>query len=115
MTEAAESDTYPPAPTAPATKKPGVSPEVKRLGTVTVGRSGYAPYALTLLQDKHNPNLWHAVELSEVTFKQARHLEPAWDGERRGGAMGRIEEALLTRTMIGDCDWASEYSKRGGR
>ena len=87
------------------------------MGRKVLNKSGTAPYAVCLLIDKDQYGRFHAVELTEVTFKKVRHLEPSGAAEGRGDALNRLEVALFNRTMNDrDApDWYTATMKRGRR
>ncbi len=87
---------------------------MQKLGRQTATASGRAPVAYAILPHKTKPGLFFAVELREVSFKDAEVLEPSGSAERRGGCLARVETAVLERTMRNGDGWQTNYMRKGG-
>ena len=66
-----------------------------------------------MLPHKTKPGIWFAAELHQVSFKDVKVLEPSGQAERRGGALGRLEHAIVFRTMKTAGGWLSNYLRLG--
>lgn len=75
--------------------------------------SGRASHALLIIPADEHGNLTFAVEISDVTFKRARILEPSGSPETRGYSMERVHEAVLERTFDEQLGWFSKRSREG--
>lgn len=105
-----------PTVTSPASKSAKkTDPSITEAGRLTATAPGRCPVALTMLPSAHHPEVYYAAEIFDVRFGRVELLDRSHDGERRGGAMARLEVALMERTMRLVGGWATNYMKRQGR
>lgn len=103
-----------------AAKKKGTSPAsatdpvVSKLGRLGANAPGRASRAYVIIPAADGP-LTYAVELSDVSFKGARILEPSGSPETRGFSMERVHAAIAERTFNESEGWYSSYSTGGKR
>lgn len=90
-------------------------PVVSELGRRGMNRPGHASHAILMIPADEHGTLMFAVEVSDVTFKKARVLDPSGDPEIRGYSMERCHEAIAARTYDERLGWYSGYSKGGKR
>lgn len=102
-----------PTVTSPASKSAKkTDPSITEAGRLTATAPGRCPVALTMLPSARHPEVYLAAEIHGVRFERIELLDVSHEGERRGGAMARLEVALFQRTMRMVGGWATNYMRR---